>query len=131
MPHLLATGGVMINTSSVHALMGFRQHGAYDASKGTISAMTRTRAVEYGPTIRVTAMLPGGIMTAAWAHTTPEYQEAFARQTVAGRLGRPEEIAASLCFWPPTTPRTSRGPTWSSMAAGALPRSREGRVASE
>ena len=98
MPHLLATGGVMINTSSVHALMGFQQHGAYDASKGAISAMTRTLAVEYGPTVRVNAVLPGGILTAAWAHTTPEYQEAFARQTVAGRLGRPEEIAAALCF---------------------------------
>jgi NAD(P)-dependent dehydrogenase (short-subunit alcohol dehydrogenase family) len=78
--------------------MGFRQHGAYDASKGAISAMTRTLAVEYGPTVRVNAVLPGGIMTAAWAHTTPAYQEAFARQTVAERLGRPDEIAAAVCF---------------------------------
>jgi NAD(P)-dependent dehydrogenase (short-subunit alcohol dehydrogenase family) len=98
MPQLLATGGVMINTSSVHALMGFKQHGAYDASKGAISALTRTLAAEYGPTVRVNAVLPGGILTAAWAHTTPEDQEAFARQTVAGRLGRPDEIAAAVCF---------------------------------
>jgi NAD(P)-dependent dehydrogenase (short-subunit alcohol dehydrogenase family) len=54
--------------------MGFRQLGAYDASKGAISAMTRMFAVEYGPTVRVNAVLPGGIMTAAWAHTTPAYQ---------------------------------------------------------
>jgi NAD(P)-dependent dehydrogenase (short-subunit alcohol dehydrogenase family) len=57
--------------------MGFRQHGAHDAAKGAISAMTRTLAVEYGPTVRVKAVLPGGIRTAAWAHTTPAYQFSF------------------------------------------------------
>jgi NAD(P)-dependent dehydrogenase (short-subunit alcohol dehydrogenase family) len=78
--------------------MGLRQYGGYDASKGAISAMTRTLVAEDGPTVRVNAVLPGGIMTAAWAHTTPADQETFARQTVAGRLGRPDEIAAAVCF---------------------------------
>ncbi len=98
MPHLLAAGGVMINTSSVHALMGFRRHAAYDAAKGAVSALTRELAADYGPRVRVNAVLPGGILTAAWDHTSAEEREQFARQTPAGRLGRPEEIAAAVCF---------------------------------
>ncbi len=98
MPHLLTAGGVMINTSSVHALMGFRRHAAYDAAKGAVSALTRELAADYGPRVRVNAVLPGGILTAAWDHTSAEEREQFARQTPAGRLGRPEEIAAAVCF---------------------------------
>jgi NAD(P)-dependent dehydrogenase (short-subunit alcohol dehydrogenase family) len=98
MPHLLAAEGVMINTSSVHALMGFRRHAAYDAAKGAVSALTRELAADYGPRVRVNAVLPGGILTAAWDHTTAEEQEEFARRTPAARLGRPEEIAAAVCF---------------------------------
>lgn len=98
MPHLLDAGGVMINTSSVHALMGFKSHLAYDAAKGAISALTRTLAAEYGPRVRVNAVLPGGIQTAAWAHSTPAEIARFAEQTPAGRLGQPEEIAAAVCF---------------------------------
>jgi NAD(P)-dependent dehydrogenase (short-subunit alcohol dehydrogenase family) len=98
MPHLLATGGVMINTSSVHALMGFKRHLAYDAAKGAISALTRELAAEYGPRVRVNAVLPGGILTATWDHNTPEEIARFEQQTPAGRLGRPEEIAAAVCF---------------------------------
>jgi len=97
-PHLLATGGVMINTSSVHALMGFKRHLAYDAAKGAISALTRQLAAEYGPRVRVNAVLPGGILTATWDHSTPEEIARFEQQTPAGRLGRPEEIAAAVCF---------------------------------
>lgn len=88
----------MINTSSVHALMGFRRHAAYDAAKGAVSALTRELAADYGPRVRVNAVLPGGILTAAWDHTSAEEREQFARQTPAGRLGRPEEIAAAVCF---------------------------------
>jgi len=98
MPHLLASRGVMINTASVHAVMGLPQHAAYDASKGAMCAFTRELAAEYGRTVRVNAVLPGGILTPAWDHTTTEEREHFARLTPAGRLGQPEEIAAAVCF---------------------------------
>ncbi len=98
MPHLLDAGGVMINTTSVHALLGFPQHAAYDASKGAVSALTRQLAAEYGPRVRVNAIIVGGVLTPAWAHVSREEQDEFARQTPAGRLGRPDEIAAVVCF---------------------------------
>jgi len=98
MPHLIEAHGVMINTSSVHALMGFSQHAAYDAAKGAISALTRQLAVEYGPDVRVNAVLPGGILTAAWDGVSEGEIAHFAGQAVAKRLGHPEEVAAVVAF---------------------------------
>lgn len=97
-PHLLASGGTMVNTSSVHAVIGFRGNAAYDAAKGAIGALTRQLAVEYGPRVRVNAVLPGAILTPAWEGSTPEERETFASRTPAARLGRPEEVAAAVCF---------------------------------
>jgi NAD(P)-dependent dehydrogenase (short-subunit alcohol dehydrogenase family) len=98
MPHLIESGGVMINTSSVHALMSFRRHPAYDAAKGAISALTRQLAAEYGPRVRVNAVLPGGIRTRAWDSYNMDDIAHFSGQVVAGRLGEPEEIAAAVLF---------------------------------
>jgi NAD(P)-dependent dehydrogenase (short-subunit alcohol dehydrogenase family) len=98
LPHLLETDGVMINTSSVHSVLGFPHHSAYDAAKGAISALTRQLASEYGPRVRVNAVLPGAILTPAWDGTSEAEREAFAANTPARRLGRPEEVAAAVCF---------------------------------
>jgi NAD(P)-dependent dehydrogenase (short-subunit alcohol dehydrogenase family) len=98
MPHLLASRGSMVNSSSVHAVMGFRNYSAYDAAKGGVCALTRQLAVEYGPDVRVNAVVPGAISTPAWDHMTEEEREEFAHQSPAGRLGRPEEVAAAVCF---------------------------------
>ena len=73
-------------------------HPAYAASKGGIVALTRQLAVEYGPFIRVNAVLPGPIATAAWDDIPEEHVLAAAAATVAGRLGQPEEVAAVVCF---------------------------------
>jgi NAD(P)-dependent dehydrogenase (short-subunit alcohol dehydrogenase family) len=79
-------------------VLGFRRYAAYDAAKGGMVALTRQLAAEYGPEVRVNAVLPGAILTAAWDHTTAEDREEFARATPARRLGRPEEVAAAVCF---------------------------------
>lgn len=87
----------IVNTSSVHAVIGLPSHPAYAAAKGGIVALTRQLAVEYGPRIRVNAVLPGPIRTAAWDGVS-ETDMAAAADTVAGRLGQPEEVAAAVCF---------------------------------
>jgi NAD(P)-dependent dehydrogenase (short-subunit alcohol dehydrogenase family) len=98
MTHLLEAEGVMVNTSSVHAVMGFRHDAAYDAAKGGIAALTRSLAAEYGPRVRVNAVLPGAILTPAWDGTTEDERATFAEQAPAKRLGAPEEVAAAVCF---------------------------------
>ncbi|HVN78373.1 MAG TPA: SDR family NAD(P)-dependent oxidoreductase [Terriglobia bacterium] len=60
-------GGSIVNIASVHAYFGFEGHGAYDASKGGIVALTRTLALENGPfQIRANVVCPGYIDTPMW-----------------------------------------------------------------
>jgi NAD(P)-dependent dehydrogenase (short-subunit alcohol dehydrogenase family) len=98
MPTLLERSGTLVNTSSIHALIGFAQAAGYDAAKGGVSALTRQLAVEYGPRVRVNAVLPGAIETRAWDGVETAGREAFAQLTPARRFGTPEEVAAAVCF---------------------------------
>ena len=64
LPHLLASGGNIVNTSSTSALNGMPYGAAYGASKGGVLALTRALAVEYGGKgVRVNAICPGSIKT--------------------------------------------------------------------
>lgn len=90
--------GCIVNTSSVHAIVGLYGHPAYAAAKGGMVALTRQLAVEYGPEVRVNAVLPGPIRTGAWRGVTAEEMEESAAGTAAGRMGRAEEVAAAVAF---------------------------------
>lgn len=95
---LRAVRGNIVSTSSVQALLGFRSHPAYAAAKGGIIGLTHQLAVEYGPEVRVNAVLPGPILTRAWESASSAEVERAAAGTAAGRLGRPEEVAAAVAF---------------------------------
>jgi glucose 1-dehydrogenase len=90
--------GAIVMTSSVHALFGFPGHPAYAASKGGLTALARQLAVEYGPEVRVNAVLPGPIRTRAWDRVSSADQARVASATPAGRFGRPEEVARTIAF---------------------------------
>jgi NAD(P)-dependent dehydrogenase (short-subunit alcohol dehydrogenase family) len=64
LPHLLASRGNIVNTSSTSAINGMAYGAAYGASKGGVLALTRALAVEYGAKgVRVNAICPGSIKT--------------------------------------------------------------------
>jgi meso-butanediol dehydrogenase/(S,S)-butanediol dehydrogenase/diacetyl reductase len=63
-PHLLESGGNIVNTSSTSALAGLAYGAAYGASKAGVLALTRSLAVEYaGRGLRANAVCPGSILT--------------------------------------------------------------------
>jgi len=95
---LRETGGCIVNTASIHAVLGFPGHPAYAAAKGGMVALTRQLAIEYGPEVRVNAVLPGAILTRVWDEATPESTEATIARTAAKRMGEPEEVAAAVAF---------------------------------
>jgi NAD(P)-dependent dehydrogenase (short-subunit alcohol dehydrogenase family) len=98
-PHLRARGkGVILNTASVHSIVGLPGYAAYQAAKGGILSLTRALALELAPDIRVVAILPGAINTAAAAISGEEAINAFIREIPLKRLGEPEEIANVAVF---------------------------------
>ncbi|MDT0447135.1 SDR family NAD(P)-dependent oxidoreductase [Streptomyces johnsoniae] len=95
---LEATGGSMVLVSSVHALVGLPGRPAYAAAKAGLTGLARQLAVEYGGRFRVNSVLPGPVLTGAWEGIAEEDRRAAARETAAGRLGAPEEVAAAIAF---------------------------------
>jgi NAD(P)-dependent dehydrogenase (short-subunit alcohol dehydrogenase family) len=97
-PDLRVRSGAVVLTSSVHAYKGIPGHPAYAASKGALLSLCGQLAVEYGPEIRVNAVVPGPILTAAWDRVRPEDRERSIAETAARRFGSPEEVAAAIAF---------------------------------
>lgn len=91
-------GGAIVNTASVHSHVAFRGYAAYDAAKGGVVGLTRSVALDYGPDVRVNAVLPGAILTAAWDGTTESDRIPFVERCPMKRLGQPEDIAAAVVF---------------------------------
>ena len=98
LPDLREEFGAVVLTSSVHAHRGLPGRPAYAASKGALVSLSGQLAVEYGPRIRVNAVLPGPILTGAWDGVAEADRVASGAATAAGRLGRPDEVAAAIAF---------------------------------
>jgi glucose 1-dehydrogenase len=104
-----ATGGAIVNVSSVHAVATSANISAYAASKGGILALTRAMAIEFAKdNIRANAVLPGAVDTPMLragldrghlgGASMHERLENLARKTVNGRIGQPTEIAHAIYF---------------------------------
>jgi NAD(P)-dependent dehydrogenase (short-subunit alcohol dehydrogenase family) len=102
LPPMLERGaGCIINLSSVSALVGTPKRAAYAASKGAVEAMTRSLAIELGPSgIRVNAVAPGVVDTALWAKNKaiPGVVETIEAQTPLRRWARPADVADVIVF---------------------------------
>ena len=95
-------GGVIINMSSVNALLAIPGLVAYACSKGAMNQLTKVMAVELAPhKIRVVAIGPGTIMTELARDAVmgdPEARHTILSRTPLGRTGEPEEVAAVASF---------------------------------
>ncbi|MFK7603583.1 SDR family NAD(P)-dependent oxidoreductase [Deinococcus sp. SM5_A1] len=96
----LKTGGVIINTASVFALLASPGVIGYHASKGAVKMMTQAAALELAPLdIRVVAIAPGGVDTPIiQGYKDAGLGEMMARQQMRGKLQTPEAIAEIVAF---------------------------------
>jgi NAD(P)-dependent dehydrogenase (short-subunit alcohol dehydrogenase family) len=100
-PSLAHTKGAIVNVGSVHALATSPGAALYAASKGALLALTRAAAVEFGPDVRVNAIVPGAIATPMLEQglaRDPDLKAFLTERTPLARPGRPEEIAEGVLF---------------------------------
>lgn len=100
-------GGVIINMSSVAAMIGLERRLPYSASKGAVLALTRSIAIDFVTKgIRCNAICPGtvhtpfveGYLARNFAgHEDEVRQQLHARQPL-GRMGLPDEIAYAALY---------------------------------
>ena len=96
-------GGAVVNVSATLALAAAPGFAHYGAAKAGLLQLTRTAALEYGPSgVRVNAICPSVIDTPTFRATTAGMPQGvldglLARQGIR-RLARAEEVAAAAVF---------------------------------
>jgi 3-oxoacyl-[acyl-carrier protein] reductase len=91
--------GAIVNMASVCGVEGCTGHPHYSAAKAGILGFTRAVAKELiVQGIRVNAVAPGHVDTSTLKDRLDESRRVIANRTPAGRLARPQEIAATVAF---------------------------------
>ena len=91
--------GSIINLSSIVGLKGNPGQLVYSATKGAVTAMTKTAAKELASQgIRVNAVAPGMIDTDMFRSIGNEKMQEHIANIRMGRLGTPEEVADAILF---------------------------------
>jgi 3-oxoacyl-[acyl-carrier protein] reductase len=98
-----ATGGSIINLSSVVGVNPLPNAAVYSATKAAVDAVTKSLAKELGPKkIRVNSINPGmieteGVHAAGFLET--EFPKQVVSQTPLGRIGQPQDIGKVAAFF--------------------------------
>lgn len=100
--HFGATGGSIINISSVVATAAPAGTSVYSATKAAVDAVTKSLAKELGSrNVRVNSINPGmveteGVHAAGIAES--DFRKQVESQTPLGRIGQPKDIAPAAVF---------------------------------
>ena len=96
-PHLRAERASIVNIGDIYAHRPIPSHSAYCASKAALLSLTRSLAAALAPRVRVNAVSPGAIL---WPESgdDPRARQRIVDDTLLGRLGHPDDIAAAVLF---------------------------------
>ena len=100
LPHLVASGGSVVMTSSTQARAADVAWSSYGIAKAGVEALTRYVATQYGPDgVRCNCVAPGVTATErAMARFPEDRAAAVMANTPLRRFGRPEELAEAYVF---------------------------------
>lgn len=98
--HFVAQGrGSIVNIASLAGISATPQLTPYGAAKHGVVSLTRSIAKENAALgIRINAVAPGAIETAALASLPDEAKAGYAAEIPMKRLGQPEDIAHATAF---------------------------------
>jgi 3-oxoacyl-[acyl-carrier protein] reductase len=102
--HFDASGGSVINISSVVSAAALPNAAVYSATKAAVDAVTRSLATELGPrNIRVNSINPGmveteGTQSQGITHSDSNFRRQVEATTPLGRIAQPRDIAPAVVF---------------------------------
>jgi NAD(P)-dependent dehydrogenase (short-subunit alcohol dehydrogenase family) len=106
LPHMVAAGrGAIVNVSSIHGHVTLEGFFPYAAAKSGLIGLTRSLALDYGGRgIRVNCLCPGFTRTRLVTDNlertgdVARAEAGLAGGVALGRIGEPEEVAATIGF---------------------------------
>lgn len=93
------SGGKIINIASMVSWFGGTTVAAYTASKGAVTQLTKSLAVDCaGRNININAIAPGYMETEMCANMTQARKDECSERIPAGRWGKPADIKGPVLF---------------------------------
>lgn len=95
------TGGAIVATSSISALVGGAMQTHYTPTKAGVHSLMQSAAIALGPYgIRCNSVLPGAILTDLNRADLEDAEKRayFEKRIPVGRLGRPDDVADCVVF---------------------------------
>lgn len=98
LPLMMEAGGSIVNVSSIGAVSHTPGSSPYSASKAALAMLTKQVAIDYAPhEIRANVVCPGLVETPILGGD-PDVLAFLESKVPVGRLGKAEEIAATIAF---------------------------------
>ena len=102
LPHMLdRNAGIIVNIASVAGLVAFPGRAAYSISKGAVTQLTRSVAIDYADKgIRCNALCPGFIDTPLirWRLEQPELKAQLLERIPQHTVGDASDVAGAVAF---------------------------------
>jgi pteridine reductase len=91
-PHLRSSRGCVVMIEDVAAYQPWPSFAAHSAAKAAQAMLTRVLARALAPEVRVCGIAPGAVAV------EPEQEQRRAAETLVGRVGSPEDVAAAVVY---------------------------------
>ena len=93
---MAAGSGAIINVTSLAATNPSRVYPVYSGAKAALNILTQCHAMEFGPKVRVNAIMCGPF----WTDIAKSWREEADKNSKAAlrRIGRPEEVATTALY---------------------------------
>jgi meso-butanediol dehydrogenase/(S,S)-butanediol dehydrogenase/diacetyl reductase len=99
LPHLVKSGGCIVNTASISGMGGDWNMAGYNAAKAGVINLTRSMALDHGADgVRVNAVAPGAILHPGTEALFRSVEDEYLSRVPLGRFASPEDIAAAITF---------------------------------